>query len=409
MNFSENSIKQVENAEKKLTELFKQIDETALYNQHKVLNAFQQNRVEARHFFGTTGYGYDDIGREKLAKVFADIFRTEDAIVSPLIANGTHALTLMLFGILRPNDLLLSVTGEPYDTLNRVIRGEGNGSLKDFGVSFDKVDLNGDSFDVAAIKEKLIAKPKLVFIQRSRGYSARNALSIKQIGEIINVVRELSPDSVIAVDNCYGEFVEKMEPSEVGADIVLGSLIKNPGGGIAPTGAYIAGKKDLIELIGYRLTSPSLGTEVGSCISGYLPYFQGIFLAPTVVANALKGSSLFGQVYADLGFKTLPAAGKPCYDIIRSIVFDDEKQLLSFCAAIQAASPVDSHLTPEPWDMPGYDCKVVMAAGAFVQGSSIELSADSPIKKPYIAYLQGGLTYEHAKLALLYTLNSIHK
>lgn len=410
MEFLQKNIEIVENAHKKSLKLFSQIDKIALINQKKVLDAFQKNAVQARHFYGTTGYGYDDIGRDTLCRVFADVFGAEDAVVSPLIANGTHALTLALFAVLRPGDTFISVSGKPYDTLDEVISGENIGSLRDFKVNFSSIELekNGKiaaDKTVSAVKK---LKPKLVFIQRSRGYSQRDALSVADIARAADKIKNVNPETLIMVDNCYGEFVEAHEPTEFGADLIVGSLIKNAGGGFAPTGGYIAGKKDLISLVAGRLTAPSLRNEVGSCVSGYLPYYQGLFMAPVTVANALKSSVLFGRIYGDLGYKTLPAAGKPCNDIIRSIVFNDKDKLIKFCQAIQQASPIDSNVTPEPWDMPGYNDKVIMAAGAFVQGSSIELSADSPIRPPYIAYLQGGLTYEHAKIAALYTLEKLN-
>ena len=410
MEFLQKNIEIVENAHKKSLKLFSQIDKIALINQKKVLDAFRKNAVQARHFYGTTGYGYDDIGRDTLCRVFADVFGAEDAVVSPLIANGTHALTLALFAVLRPGDTFISVSGKPYDTLDEVISGENIGSLRDFKVNFSSIELekNGKiaaDKTVSAVKK---LKPKLVFIQRSRGYSQRDALSVADIARAAHKIKSANPETIIMVDNCYGEFVEAHEPTEFGADLIVGSLIKNAGGGFAPTGGYIAGKKDLISLVAGRLTAPSLGNEVGSCVSGYLPYYQGLFMAPVTVANALKSSVLFGRIYGDLGYKTLPAAGKPCNDIIRSIVFNDKDKLIKFCQAIQQASPIDSNVTPEPWDMPGYNDKVIMAAGAFVQGSSIELSADSPIRPPYIAYLQGGLTYEHAKIAALYTLEKLN-
>ena len=410
MEFLQKNIEIVENAHKKSLKLFSQIDKIALINQKKVLDAFRKNAVQARHFYGTTGYGYDDIGRDTLCRVFADVFGAEDAVVSPLIANGTHALTLALFAVLRPGDTFISVSGKPYDTLDEVISGENIGSLRDFKVNFSSIELekNGKiaaDKTVSAVKK---LKPKLVLIQRSRGYSQRDALSVADIARVADKIKSANPETLIMVDNCYGEFVEAHEPTEFGADLIVGSLIKNAGGGFAPTGGYIAGKKDLISLVAGRLTAPSLGNEVGSCVSGYLPYYQGLFMAPVTVANALKSSVLFGRIYGDLGYKTLPAAGKPCNDIIRSIVFNDKDKLIKFCQAIQQASPIDSNVTPEPWDMPGYNDKVIMAAGAFVQGSSIELSADSPIRPPYIAYLQGGLTYEHAKIAALYTLEKLN-
>lgn len=404
----DNIVEFIDISEKKCKKQFEEIDKIALHNQEKVLKAFQKNRVQARHFNGTSGYGYDDIGRDTLNKVFADIFDAEDAIVSPSILSGTHALSLALFGILRPNDVFLSICGDLYDTLYDVINGENQGSLKDFGIKFDKVDLKNNTFNKENIHKKICTlMPKMVIIQRSRGYFWRNALSISEISDIIAELKRDYPDIIVAVDNCYGEFVDYNEPTTVGADIVIGSLIKNAGGGIAPNGAYIVGRADLIKLISYRLTAPSIGTEIGSFISGYLPFYQGVFLAPTTVKNALKGSILFGQAYSDLGYETLPMPDEKCHDIIRSIKFDTEEQLIEFIRGVQAASPVDSDVVPYPWDMPGYQDKVIMAAGAFVQGSSIELSADSPIKEPYIAYLQGGLTYEHAKLAVKRTLEYI--
>lgn len=410
MEFLQKNIEIVENAHKKSLKLFSQIDKIALINQKKVLDAFRKNAVQARHFYGTTGYGYDDIGRDTLCRVFADVFGAEDAVVSPLIANGTHALTLALFAVLRPGDTFISVSGKPYDTLDEVISGENIGSLRDFKVNFSSIELekNGKIAADKTVSSVKKLKPKLVFIQRSRGYSQRDALSVADIARAADKIKNANPETLIMVDNCYGEFVEAHEPTEFGADLIVGSLIKNAGGGFAPTGGYIAGKKDLISLVAGRLTAPSLGNEVGSCVSGYLPYYQGLFMAPVTVANALKSSVLFGRIYGDLGYKTLPAAGKPCNDIIRSIVFNDKDKLIKFCQAIQQASPIDSNVTPEPWDMPGYNDKVIMAAGAFVQGSSIELSADSPIRPPYIAYLQGGLTYEHAKIAALYTLEKLN-
>lgn len=410
MEFLQKNIEIVENAHKKSLKLFSKIDKIALINQKKVLDAFRKNAVQARHFYGTTGYGYDDIGRDTLCRVFADVFGAEDAVVSPLIANGTHALTLALFAVLRPRDTFISVSGKPYDTLDEVISGENIGSLRDFKVNFSSIELekNGKIAADKTVSSVKKLKPKLVFIQRSRGYSQRDALSVADIARAADKIKNANPETLIMVDNCYGEFVEAHEPTEFGADLIVGSLIKNAGGGFAPTGGYIAGKKDLIALVAGRLTAPSLGNEVGSCVSGYLPYYQGLFMAPVTVANALKSSVLFGRIYGDLGYKTLPAAGKPCNDIIRSIVFNDKDKLVKFCQAIQQASPIDSNVTPEPWDMPGYNDKVIMAAGAFVQGSSIELSADSPIRPPYIAYLQGGLTYEHAKIAALYTLEKLN-
>lgn len=410
MEINQNTVNIVNIAEKKVKNQFGYINDIAYKNQLKVLKSFQNNAVQARHFNGTTGYGYDDSGRDNLNKVFAEIFDAEDALVSPNIVSGTHALTLLLFGILRPNDNFLSISGEPYDTLNDVIHGENKGSLKDYNIDYDKIDLKNNCFDMPKIFEKIKKnKPKMVYIQRSRGYEWRDALSMNEITSAVSQIKKLYPDIIVAVDNNYGEFVDVIEPTSIGADLIAGSLIKNAGGGIAPTGAYIAGKKNLIEQISYRLTSPSIGNEVGSHISGYLPYYQGIFLAPITVANALKGSILMGQVYNDLGYETLPKPNSICNDIIRSIKFKTETELIEFCRAIQASSPVDSNVVPYPSDMPGYQNQIIMAAGAFMQGSSIELSADSPIKEPYIAYLQGGLTYEHIKIATCYTIEYLNK
>ena len=388
--------------EEDLKESFEKINDIALYNQEKVLKAFQNNHIALRHFSSTTGYGYDDIGRDTLCKLFADVFSCEKAIVSPLIANGTHALTLALFGILRPNDTLLYVSGEPYDTLQDVIKGDNIGSLKDFGVKFDKVELleNGD-FDKELIKEKLLVyQPKMISIQRSRGYSWRSAVTISKFDDIIKFIRQYSPKSVIMVDNCYGEFVEKLEPSDVGADLIVGSLIKNPGGGLAPTGGYIAGKAEFVDLVAGRLTAPGIGMEVGSYNSSYQYFYQGLFMAPHVVAQAMKASMLFSAVFSSYGYDVMPKPNKLGADIITSIKFNNADELIKFCQAVQQCSPIDSFVLPEPWDMPGYNHKVIMAAGTFVQGASIEMSADSPIKEPYIAYFQGSLTYEHAKIAL---------
>ncbi|MDR2634520.1 MAG: methionine gamma-lyase family protein [Clostridiales bacterium] len=406
--FSEKNNFLTASAEEKQRARFAKIDQTAYNNQLKVLRAFQKNGVAARHFAGTTGYGYDDIGRDTLNRLYADMFGAEAALVSPNIVSGTHALTLMLFGLLRPGDVAVSITGRPYDTLHDLIAGEKVGSLADFGIKFDFVPLKNDTFDVISIK-KILSKErvKLIFIQRSRGYEWRNAFSIEQIAEITALIRSVSPETIIAVDNCYGEFVAETEPVEVGADIMAGSLIKNAGGGFAPTGGYIAGKENLVKQVSYRLTSPSIGAEVGSYAPGYLAFYQGAFMAPTVVAGALKGSALAGQVFGDLGYKTLPAINEECYDIIRSIEFFSVKELIESCRGVQCASPVDSNVSLEPWDMPGYRHQVIMAAGTFIQGSSIELSADSPIKAPYIAYMQGGLSYEHIKIAVQFAVERI--
>ncbi len=391
----------IDGSEKSLSKEFRKIDDIALYNQEKVLAAFQKNRVALRHFAPTTGYGYDDIGRDTLAKVFADAFSAESAIVSPLLANGSHAISTVLFGLLRPGDMLYSASGSPYDTLIDVITGENIGSLRDYGIKFAKEDLIDGQFDLRSI-ENFAAKnkPKVVFLQRSRGYSSRNAFTVKTLKTVIDIVKSASKDSIVVVDNCYGEFVEKQEPIEAGADIIVGSLIKNPGGGLAPTGGYIAGKETLIQLISYRLTSPGIGCEVGSYANTYQYFYQGFFMAPHVVAQAIKAAQLFCRTFDKLNYNVLPKPGDDYGDIIASINFNTAKELIDFVQTIQSVSPVDSYVLPEPWDMPGYNHQVIMAAGTFVQGASIELSADSPIKAPYIAYFQGALTYEHAKIAL---------
>ena len=409
-----NSAKQLMiQTEAELKDQFARLDDIALYNQKKVLDAYKNQAIQARHMFGTTGYGYDDIGRDTLCRLYADVFHAESAIVSPNIVSGTHALTLMLFGVLRPGDKLLAVSGMPYDTLTDVILADNKGSLKDFGVSFDKIDLktNPDltpEFDFDAIEYALKSQfIKAVFVARSRGYSLRQAISVEKVGQLIDFIKKISPKTLVLVDNCYGEFVEKIEPTDVGADLIAGSLIKNIGGGIAPTGGYIAGKSALVEQVSYRLTAPSLGMEEGSYVYGYLPYYQGLFLAPSAVKNALKGSLLFAKAYTKLGFETLPRDDMYQYDIVTSIKLGSPEKLIDFCGAIQEISPIDSNVKPMPWDMPGYQDQVIMAAGAFVQGSSIELSADSPIKEPYIVYVQGGLTYEHAYLAVQHTLETL--
>ena len=388
-------------AEKKCKKQFALADEISLFNQEKVLKAFQNNKIALRHFGQSSGYGYGDEGRDTLNRVYADAFRSERALVSPSILSGTHALTIGLFGVLRPGDEMLAVTGEPYDTLRDVISKKGSGSLADFGIKYNFIPMKNGNIDtkkvLSAIKSREI---KMLFVQRSRGYEWREALSVDKIAEFIKTVRENGFDGCIFVDNCYGEFVEKCEPTDVGADVMCGSLIKNPGGGIAPTGGYIAGTEKYISQIEGRLTSPSIGAEVGSYAYGYQYFYQGFFLAPHVVKEAIKGSLLIGAAMNELGFETLPAVGKTPYDITRSVVLDDSEKLIKFIQSVQEVSPVDSHVTVLPWDMPGYNDQVIMAAGCFVQGASLELSADAPVKPPYIAYIQGGLTYEHCKIAL---------
>ncbi len=387
--------------EERLASQFAHADEVALFNQEKVLNAFKEERIALRHFNPSTGYGYGDEGRETLGRVYARTFGAERAIVSPALLSGTHALTVALFGVLRPNDRILFLTGTPYDTIRGVIWGSGNGSLKDFGVESDVLELDGDGKpDLKRAGELLAAHHyKMVYLQRSRGYELRDAFTVDEIGKMCAFVREKGFQGCIFVDNCYGEFVETREPTEVGADLIVGSLIKNPGGGLAPTGGYIAGGAKWVELCENRLTAPSVGGEIGSYAYGYQPFFQGFFLAPHVVAQAVKGALLIGGCMDALGYENFPKLEKTPADITRAIRFRTEKELTDFIQSVQDVSPVDSFVKLEAWDMPGYDCKVIMAAGTFVAGASIELSADAPIREPYTAYFQGGLTYEHCKLA----------
>lgn len=392
-----------------LKDRFAAIDETAEYNQLKVIRAMQKARVSEACLLGTTGYGYNDIGRDTLEEVYANLFHAEDALVRPQITCGTHALALALMSNLRPGDELLSPVGKPYDTLEEVIGiRESKGSLKEYGISYSQVDLLPDgSFDYDGIRAAIHEKTKLVTIQRSKGYEPRKTLSVERIGELISFIKSCKPDVLCMVDNCYGEFVERIEPVEVGADMVVGSLIKNPGGGLAPIGGYIVGKKECVENAAYRLTSPGLGKEVGASL-GVLPaFYQGLFLAPTVTASALKGAVFAANVFETLGFSVVPDAKEDRFDIIQAITFGKPEAVISFCKGIQAAASVDSHLSPEPWDMPGYDAPVIMAAGAFVSGSSIELSADGPIKPPYAVYMQGGLTFPHAKFGMLKALQNM--
>ncbi len=400
-------MKLIESCEKKLESAFKRVDGVSYFNQVKVLKAFNKYNVATRHFNGSTGYGYGDEGRDCLGKLYAEVFGTEEGIVSPHLLSGTHALTVALFGLLRPNDTLLCISGMPYDTLRGVIFGENNGSLKDFGVNFDYCDLLDGEFDCKTIKKKLNDKVKIVYIQRSRGYELRDALSCGQIETVCKFLRENGFKGCIFVDNCYGEFVEKTEPTQVGADIIVGSLIKNAGGGLAPTGGYICGKREYIDLIGKRLTAPSIGLEVGSFAGGYQYFYQGLFLAPHTVAQALKTSLLIGTAMGELGYRNYPSLDKIPYDITRAIQFDSAEKMIDFIREVQYASPVDGFVTCEPWAMPGYDDDIIMAAGTFVGGSSIELSADGPVKPPYIVYFQGGLTYEHGKYALQRILDKI--
>ncbi len=389
----------------RLRERFERIDETAQYNQLKVLKAMQEARVSEACLLGTTGYGYGDIGRDTLERVYAGIFHAQDALVRPQITCGTHALALALMSNLRPGDELLSPVGKPYDTLEEVIGiRPSKGSLAEYGVTYRQVDLLPDGgFDYEGIRHAIGERTRLVTIQRSKGYLERPTLSVERIGELIAFVKKIKPDVLCMVDNCYGEFVERIEPTDVGADMAVGSLIKNPGGGLAPIGGYIAGTKECVENAAYRLTSPGLGREVGASLGILTSFYQGLFLAPAVTANALKGAVFAANLYEPCGYVCMPDAVQERYDIIQAIRFGSPEGVTAFCQAVQAAAGVDSHVIPEPWDMPGYDSKVIMAAGAFVSGSSIELSADGPIKPPYDVFFQGGLTWEHAKFGILKT------
>ncbi len=386
-----------------LGDRFSVIDETAEVNQLKVLNAMQKNKISAEHFQGSTGYGYDDAGRDDLEKVYADVFHTQDALVRSQITCGTHALSLALAANLRPGDELLSISGKPYDTLEEVIGiRPSRGSLAEYGIRYSQVELKEDgSFDYDAIRSALGPKVRVAAIQRSKGYLTRPSLSVDQIGEAIMFVKSIRPDVLVMVDNCYGEFVDRVEPSDFGADMTVGSLIKNPGGGLAPMGGYIAGTKECVENCAVRLTSPGLGREVGASLQINRSFYQGLFLAPTVTAGALKGAIFAANLFERFGYRCIPDGKEPRQDIIQAIEFGSEEGLVRFCEGIQAAAPVDSYVTPEPWPMPGYDSNVIMAAGAFIQGSSIELSADGPLHEPYAAYFQGGLTWEHAKFGIL--------
>lgn len=392
----------IEKCEKSLKNQFKKLEDIALFNQEKVLKAFINNQIALRHMSGTTGYGYGDEGRDALNNVVADIFKAESAIVSPTIVSGTHALSICLYGILRPNDNVLCITGTPYDTLKDVIYGKNNGSLEDYNITFNSIELKNGKIDKVKIKSYIKSHKnlKMIYLQRSRGYEWRNAFSVNQIKEMVDFVRNCGFDGCIMLDNCYGEFVETKEANEVGVSILAGSLIKNIGGGIAPTGGYVVGEKKYVDMVANRLTAPSIAWEVGSYAHGYKEYFQGLFLAPHTVLQALKGSLLFGAVLTELGYETSPKLNELPKDIIRAIKFNDKDKLISFIQTIQKNSPIDGFVSALPWDMPGYEDEIIMAAGCFVQGSSIELSADAPIKPPFIAYLQGGLTYEHCKIAL---------
>lgn len=409
MGISDRAIEIGKIASEKLKDRFLEIDRICELNQLKVLKAMQDNKVSDIHFAATTGYGYNDLGRDTLEAVYASIFKGEDALVRPQLISGTHALHIALSGNLRPQDELLSPVGKPYDTLEEVIGiRKSRGSLAEYGVSYKQVDLleNGD-FDFEGIKNSINAKTKMVTIQRSKGYAARPTLSVEKIGELISFIKNINPNIICMVDNCYGEFVGEKEPLEVGADLIVGSLIKNPGGGLAPIGGYIVGKKEYVENASYRLSAPGLGKEIGATLGLNQSLYQGIFMAPTVVASALKGAIFAATIYESLGFLCHPNALEERYDIIQAITFGKPEAVCAFCEGIQAAAPVDSFVKPEPWDMPGYDNKVIMAAGAFVSGSSIELSADAPMKEPYTVYFQGGLTWYHAKIGILFSLQKL--
>lgn len=392
-----------------LKDRFDAIDEVAEYNQLKVIKAMQENRVDEACFHYASGYGYNDTGRDTLEAVYASVFHTESALVRPQITCGTHALALTLSAILRPGDHLLSPVGKPYDTLEGVIGiKESAGSLAEYGINYDQVDLlESGAFDYDSIKNAIHEKTRMVTIQRSKGYQTRPSFSVKEIGELISFIKDIKSDIIVMVDNCYGEFVDTMEPSDVGADLVVGSLIKNPGGGLAPIGGYIAGKNELIDLCAYRLTAPGLGKEVGASLGVMQSFFQGFFLAPTVVASALKGAILAANIYEKLGYAVIPNSKEQRNDIIQAVELGSKEGVIAFCRGIQAAAPVDSYVTPEPWAMPGYDSDVIMAAGAFVQGSSIELSADAPIKEPFPVFFQGGLTWPHAKFGITMSLEHL--
>ena len=400
-------------AEKALTEQFARIDAIAAENTEKVLAAFQKHKVAEAHFQGTTGYGYDDLGREVLGEIYADIFATEDALVRISFVNGTHAIASALYGVLRPGDTLLSAIGAPYDTLQTVIgiTGNGNGSLREFGVQYRQVDLTAeDKPDLNGIAQAVLDPSiKAVLIQRSRGYATRASLSVMEIGEIIRLIRQNNPNVNILVDNCYGEFVETLEPSQVGADLIMGSLIKNPGGGLAPMGGYVAGRKDLVDSAAMRMTVPGIGRECGASLGNNRSLYQGLFLAPHTVAQATKTAVFAAKVMELLGYRTDPLSCDLRHDIIQMIHLEKPEAVERFCRGIQSGAPVDSYVTPVPWDMPGYDCPVIMAAGAFIQGASIELSADAPMRPPYTVYMQGGLTYESGKLGILLAAEELLK
>jgi cystathionine beta-lyase family protein involved in aluminum resistance len=401
----------IHHAEERAKDSFARIEQNALLCQERVLKAFQAHRISARHFAPTEWYGYDDIGRDALDEVFADALQAESALVRPQIANGTHAIFLGLSGVLEPNDSILSLTGNPYDTLESAVglNGDLPNALSRFGIQFRSVPLSDDTIDYPAAETLLRndSSIRMVYLQRSRGYAWRKALTIEQIRDAIQFVRSIRSDAILFVDNCYGEFTEAEEPTAVGADLIAGSLIKNCGGGIAPTGGYLAGRKDLIEAISFRQTVPGCGREIGSYAASYRPFYQGLFLAPHIVAQCLKSAVLFSALFEAMGYRTMPQVDDVRSDIIQSVMFDTKEEMIAFMQAIQAAAPIDSFVVPEPWDMPGYSDPVIMAAGTFVQGATTELSADGPIRTPYTAYMQGALTYEHAVLAAKSVLNAL--
>ena len=409
MGISDNVYEYTQKIWESLKERFDEIDSVSEYNQLKVIKAMQKNNVSEACLLGTTGYGYNDLGRETLEKVYSDVFHTEDALVRPQITCGTHALALALMSNLRPGDELLSPVGKPYDTLEEVIGiRPSRGSLAEYGITYRQVELKNDgSFDYDNIKKAINEKTKLVTIQRSKGYQTRPSFGTAEIGELIGFVKKVKPGIICMVDNCYGEFTETIEPSDVGADLVVGSLIKNPGGGLAPIGGYLAGKKECIENAAARLTSPGLAKEVGASLNTLPDLFQGFFLAPSVTANAMKSAIFAANIYESLGFDVIPDGKEARHDIIQAVTLKSAEGLCAFCEGIQKAAPVDGFVKPEPWDMPGYDSPVIMAAGAFVSGSSIELSADGPLKEPYAVYFQGGLTYQHGKFGIMMSLQSL--
>lgn len=401
----------IDRSEKEVSDYFRELDDIMTYNQYKVLEAFQKNSIRDMHFSWNTGYGYDDPGRDAIERVYSDIFHTEASLVRPIIVNGTHALTLTLMGILRPGDELIYCTGAPYDTLEEVIgiRGEGKGSLKEYGVTYKQVELSPDgSIDFDALREAISDKTRMITLQRATGYGWRKAIKIEEIEKWVKFVKNINPEIICMADNCYGEFLHVKEPTDVGVDVMAGSLIKNPGGGLALTGGYITGRRDLIEKVSYRMTSPGIGGECGLMFGQTRSMLQGLFIAPKTVNGAVKGAVLCAKAFEILGYDVCPKAEETRSDIIQAVKLGSAEGVIAFCKGIQAAAPVDSQVSPEPWDMPGYEDPIIMAAGAFVQGSSIELSADGPIRPPYIVYFQGGLTYEHSKFGVIKALQEMY-